>query len=218
MFMFAMFLVFLATFKICQDPLIKICHWLKPLKFSISFGMYTLSMGWYLEYLKSPIGSQKVKFISRWIAFWILLNMGVIFLLSWQSSDSYAQLHLAGGTSHHLADVFHFLGNTAIIMNTLVVLFVAYQFFKPLRVDNYTYLMGIRLGFVVFILSCSLGGILLNEYGLQPPDPYHLGLPFSQIYSFHSNLNTMHFMGIHSLQFCQFLDITFPTAKVFISF
>ncbi len=86
MCLFALFLVFLAAFGICRHSLSEICHWLKPFKFSLSFGIYVFTLGWYLEYLKTTLGEKKIKQVSRWITLLIIIEMVVILLQSWQGS------------------------------------------------------------------------------------------------------------------------------------
>lgn len=211
--LFFMFVVFLAGFIICDDPLFKVCHWLKPFKFTASFALYVFTIGWILEYLKESIGEKKIRQISRWIASLIIIEVIVVMLQSWQASDSYMDLQFSAQTTEYLSKIFHFIGNVTILINTMVAVYICFCFFRNIHLKPFSYLLGIRVGLLVFIVSCILGVFLLGHYGQVPPDPVHIGLPFTHLSSLRSNLITIHFMGIHYLQLLPLCGYFIPDKK-----
>ena len=204
------FLIFLATFEVCgKPPLAEICYWLKPFKFSLSFAAYVFTMGWLMEYLKPMIGEKRLRQASLWIAALILIEMVVIFLQSIQYSDSYAYLQLSEKSTQSISSVLHVMGNAGILANTAVATYIAILFFGKIPLKPSSYLWGIRTGFAVFISSCFLGIFLLLYYGQVPPDHESFGFPFTQFYSARSNLLSLHFFGIHAIQFFPLIGFYF---------
>lgn len=179
------FLIFLIGFALCNFEIALICHWIKPFKFSLSFALYFMTLGWFMEYLKGVWGEKKIKTISQWLALLILFEMIVILL---QSALSYTNMML-----YHLANLF-------ILLNTALLIYIAAQFFRNLSLKPISYLWSIRASFLVFIVSSMIGMYLVQAYGPMLPDNKHFGLPFSQLSSPRQNLISLHFIGLHFLQ------------------
>lgn len=194
-----LFLVFFLTIGFCSHSLSDICHWLKPCKFAISFALYVFALGWYLEYLKSSVNKRTIHWITGLITFFVSFEMVLILLQGGLSSASYQSLRLSPETTLFLSKSLYLSSNATIIADSLVVMYIAFQFCKPIQLQPTVYLWGIRTGFLIFILSGFLGGYLLEKYGQIPANQIGLGLPFTN-FSARDNLISMHFLGIHYLQ------------------
>lgn len=196
-----MFLLFLAAFGFCgAPPVAEICYWLKPFKFSISFALYLFTLGWLMEYLRPIWSKQKIEIVSLSLVVLIIIEMAAIFLQSIQHSRLYAHLQLSSHTNETIAEILPLITTIMILINTALVIYVACYFFLPISLTPKLYLWSIRIGFIVMILSCFLGLYLLLRYGKVAPSHTSFELPFSQIASTRSNLITLHFFGLHSLQ------------------
>lgn len=200
---FALFFVFLIGFAVCQFHLHRICLWLKPFKFSLSFALYTASLGWYMEYLQHARGKRWIGRVSGLIAGLVLLEMGIIFMQSFFVSDPNASRNL------------FLLGTFVIILNTAAAAYVGWQFFDKIRLTPLSYLWGIRAGFALFVFSGILGGFLVWHYGQAPVDSSQYGMPLTQFSVVKDNMISLHFIGTHSLQLIPFLSYFFSLGRVF---
>lgn len=189
----ALFLLFLLAYYFCGSiPIADVCYWLKPFKFSISFAIYTLTVGWLMEYLKPLWGKNTITLVSIIFATLIMVEMGVIALNSMQDSFGFEDQEIDANLK--------FVGNVAIIGSSLVVLLIGVFFFGPISVKPDAYLWGIRMGIIVFLLSCLLGVFLRQYFAPSTPTAFHFGFPFTQFSTPRSNLLSLHFFGIHALQ------------------
>jgi|694.fasta_scaffold11832_2 hypothetical protein len=198
--LFAMFIAFLISYSFCPYAFFEICHWLKPGKFALSFAVFLLTLGWYMEYLKGYLGEQKIKMLSRLIVFLIFAELVDIFLQSWLVSDSDYRFQIPTLTIREFSRLLYLLGNGLILVTTSITIYIGLQFFRPLSLKPTLYLWGIRAGFIVFIVSSILGGFLVHKYGQVAADPSHFGIPFTQFVPKRNILISLHFLGIHYLQ------------------
>lgn len=197
--LFGLFIVFLVNFALCQFHLSRICFWLKPFKFTLSFGMYVFSLGWYMEYLKKDRGIRWIKGMSSLIAALVTIEMAIIFM---QSSVALAGdlLHISKHTAEVLGRNLFLWGNGIIIANTCVATYIGSQFYRKINLEPVSYLWGIRAGFLIFTLSGLIGIFLIAKYGQTRLDPHQYGIPLLQLSSVRDYLITLHFLGIHCLQ------------------
>lgn len=196
----AIFITFLIGYQTCGYVLYEICHWLKPGKFAISFAIYTATMGWYMEYLKDTLGEKRIRILSIAIVTLAFTEMLAIVFESWLTSGSIYSIQIPPETAKWLSRALYLAGNTMIITTTIITSYIGLQFFKPISLEPYAYLLGIRAGFVVFAISCTLGGYLIDHYGQMPLDGTHFGIPFMRYGSRRDILSSLHFLGVHYLQ------------------
>lgn len=195
--LFLQFLLFLIFFGFCHFSLIHICHWLKPAKFSLSFALFAVSLGWYMEYLKGIWSERKIRWISYLITFLILLEMGIILFHDFIELQI---IYFSSGVNESLLTGLYHLGNLTISLTTAITAYIGVQFFRKIDLQPTTYLLAIRASFVVFILSATLGAYLIAIYGQFPVDKATYGIPFTRYDSTRDNLISVHFLGIHYLQ------------------
>jgi len=167
--------------------------WIKPLKFFLSVGIYSWTMGWLLYYLQSQ---KKVKSYS-WGA--VIIMAFELSVIVWQASN--------GRLSHYnistplYAWLFQFMG-IAIVTITVWTAYIAYLFFRQKQFTiSETYLWGIRLGIIFFIIFSFEGGVmaykLQHTVGTTDGGP---GLPLLNWSKEYGDLRVAHFFGLHSLQ------------------
>jgi len=195
---FAFALILILPLLLFLNQISDACYLLKPIKFALSFGIYLWTMAWLLNYLNTD--QYKVRLLSQLIAFFILMEIAVIFLQSIQSIPYHITLPISIDMASHYKNALLVIANTMILANTLIVIYIATLFFKEITILPHSYLMGIRLGFLVFIVSCFEGEYILLTYGQVPQTPNSLGLPLANLNTMRGDLLASHFLGIHSLQ------------------
>lgn len=200
-----LFTIYLFALAICQYNIYELCHWLKPGKFTLSFALYAFTIGWFLYYLKNTLSETTLRILSWMIAATIVLELFVIFAQTTTETTFYSLLNVPASTTQGLQRVLYILGNILILSNTAITTYIAVQFFKPLPVQPEIYLTSIRVSFIVFLLSCLLGILMVLHYGQTDLDGNSLGLPFTQITTLRSNLISIHFLGIHIMQILPFV-------------
>lgn len=201
----ALFAMFLIGFIICHYSVYEFCSWLKPGKFTLSFALYAYALGWFLYYLKETLSEKTCRLLTWAIVSVIILEMVVTLIQSTMTTPLYSSLEVPLPLTQFLLRGLYKLGNLFIIINASIALFIGAQFFKPLELSPPAYLWSIRASFIVFVLSCFLGLLLVIYYGQPIPDPNNLNMSFTQLSTLRSNLITMHFLGVHSLQLIPFM-------------
>lgn len=167
--------------------------WIKPIKFAASIAVYLWTVAWYLDYLRGPNWARQV--LSWGVSSAMLIEMLCI-----------AEQAARGTTSHYNVttafDFFVFATMaTMIFVNTLLMMLTLALFVRAELPQPRTYLWGIRLGILLFIVG-SLEGmsmILRGAHTVGVPDGGP-GLPFVNWSTKAGDLRVAHFLGLHSLQ------------------
>lgn len=204
------FVIYLVVLPTCPYAFAEICHWLKPGKFALSFALYVMTLGWFIEYLRGELGERKVGMLIWAIALSVIAEMGLIFTQSWLGSGQFSRLGFSANINATLSSGLFHVTNALIVFNMLIVFYLMLQFFRPIALKPTSYLWGVRGGFVIFILSCFLGLFMLVGYGQVPPDAKHYGIPFTLYSSKFEILTSIHFLGIHYLQLLPLASFYLP--------
>ncbi|KIC76420.1 putative membrane protein [Neochlamydia sp. TUME1] len=173
--------------------------WIKPIKFAFSFGLYLLTIGWILVYLK--ISTKMFLAISRLTALLIFMEMLVIVLQSIQGKIYHFSIEQPLTLAICYGMCLYLFSHLLIVANTLIASYILYLFFQPTTLCSPAYLWGIRLGLVIFLLSCLEGGFIAFQdmYWRQGQVLSGWGLPFAD-YTSRGYLTSSHFFGLHALQ------------------
>lgn len=167
--------------------------WYKPIKFSLSIGIYAWTMAWLTHYL--PRGWDLKAF--DWLVV-ILLGFEILYI-GWQAGRGELS-HFNQSTPFH-STMFGLmaLAATAVSLGTA---YVGWRFFTldfpelPLH-----YVWAIRLGLLLFVIfslqGFAMGARLAHTVG--GPDG-EIGLPFLNWSTRYGDLRTAHFIGMHALQ------------------
>jgi len=167
--------------------------WIKPIKFSSSITIYTLTMGWFLYELHLR---DAVKRGVNWvIASSMVIEITLIILQAARGVRSHFNTTTVFDTA-----VFGVMG-VAILFNTLVVAYVTVRFWMTETKVPAPYLWGIRIGLLIFLFASLEGGVmashLAHSVGVADGGP---GLPIVNWSVKGGDLRVAHFFGMHALQ------------------
>jgi hypothetical protein len=163
------------------------------MKFSASIAIYAWTLAWYLRHLEEF--KRPVRIISWGVAASMLAE---IFCITIQAAR--------GTTSHYNiatpldATIFNIMG-AMIAVNTLLVAWALVLFCTARPRIPRSYLWGIRLGLMLFLLAGVEGGVMIGHqaHTVGAPDGGP-GLPLVNWSTQHGDLRIAHFIGMHALQ------------------
>lgn len=167
--------------------------WYKPVKFALSIGIYSLTMGWFVHYLEDF----KALPAFNWSVV-ILLGLEII----------YIGIQAGRGMLSHYNLSTPFYGGMYVVMAvaatgvSLWTAYIAILFFQssfPSLPDYYVW--AIRLGLMLFVIF-SLEGFVMGSrlsHTIGGPDGNH-GLPFLGWSLKFGDPRVAHFLGMHALQ------------------
>lgn len=178
---------------VSNTQLLGINAWIKPFKFFISAAIFTLTMAWLLHYLQpdSTIAAYK------WVV--IVVMLFEVTYIALQASKG-QRSHFNDSSPYHIM-MFSLMG-TAISIMTLFTAYIGYRFFTdPIHNIPLSYLWGIRLGIILFVIFAFAGGLMgsLMSHTVGGPD----GGPGIKLLNWsltHGDLRIAHFAGMHALQ------------------
>ena len=167
--------------------------WIKPLKFFLSIAIFSWTMAWLLYHLEAQ---RKVRVFSLMVVLVLLFELAVI---TWQAANGRLS-HFNISTPLYGA-LFSAMG-IAITILSLWTGYMAFLFFKQKKFNiSRSYLWGIRLGIILFVIFSFEGGImaarLAHTVGNVDGSP---GLPLLNWSKEYGDLRVAHFFGMHSLQ------------------
>jgi len=173
--------------------LLGVSRWLKPMKFYLSVGLMTWTMGWLLYYLSN---TRKVRQYSWLIVFTMFFENGLILLQSIRGTTSHFNIKTATDIM-----IFNFMG-ILILIFTVTCILICIAFFRQQHFNiSSPYLWAIRLGLLFFIFSSLEGGMMIgmmkHTVGAADGTP---GIPLLNWSKEYGDLRIAHFLGIHSLQ------------------
>jgi hypothetical protein len=186
-------LVCVILIQVTDIKVLGINSFIKPMKFFVSIWIFCWTMGWYTVYLHQQ---KKVKLYNRVVVLVMLFEMTVIV---WQAAN--------GRLSHFnistllYASLFKLMG---IFISVFAgwTLYIGILFFKQKEFSiSDTYLTGIRMGIIFFVLFSFEGGVMAARlsHSIGGPDGGS-GLPLINWSNQYGDLRVAHFFGIHALQ------------------
>lgn len=165
--------------------------WLKPLKFTLSVGLYCLTLAWMLAYL--PLREKKI--ISWGTVVCMTIELGLILLQAARGVPSHFNISTPAN-----AAIFSTMG-FFIGLNSLLVLYTIWGFFRytiPLA-DHMVWAW--RLGLAMLFLAGISGGImsagLHHAVGVADGGP---GLPLLNWSTTGGDWRVPHFFALHAFQ------------------
>ena len=134
--------------------LLGVNRWLKPMKFYLSVGVMVWTMGWLLYYLNN---TKKIKQYSWLIVFTMFFENGLILLQAFRATTSHFNIKTPVDIM-----IFNFMG-IFILIFTITCILICIAFFRQKSFNIPTsYVWGIRLGLLFFILFSLEGGMMLG--------------------------------------------------------
>lgn len=167
--------------------------WIKPIKFAASITIYVWTLAWFMQYLRGPAWC---KGLIRWgVAVAMTVEIACIAGQSLRGVPS----HFNGATAFDAA-VFSAMG-LFILFNSVLEALVLVLLLRPYPELPPAYLLGIRLGLVMALLSAGIG-LLMIAHGAHTvgiPDG-GAGLPLVNWSTQAGDLRVAHALGLHALQ------------------
>ncbi|QJD77698.1 hypothetical protein [Spirosoma rhododendri] len=165
----------------------------KPVKFFLSSSIFVWTMGWLMGYLRQQ---RSVRIYSWAITLILAFELVVVVVKAGLGQLSHFNVKSATG-----GILFSLMG-VAITIAILWTLYIAILFLlqRPDELSG-TYLWGIRLGMLIFIVFAFEGGMMAARlaHTVGAPDG-GAGLPGINWSTQHGDLRIAHFFGMHALQ------------------
>ena len=192
--------------------------WLKPAKFALSTGVYSLTLAWVFTYL--PEWRRTRRIVGRVTAAVMLLEVAIIDLQAWRRTTSH--FNVAAPLD---ATLFGVMG-LAIFLQTSASLAVATALWRQSFADR-AIGWALRLGMAITIVGAFAGGLMTSPTEAQlaearatqrltlagahtvgAPDGGP-GLPVTGWSTRHGDLRVPHFVGLHALQTLPIITVVF---------
>src|SRR5688572_11229242 len=183
--------------------------WLKPAKFALSLGVYSLTLAWVFTFLADWPRTRRI--VGRTTAVVMLLEMAIIALQAARGTTS----HFNVGTP--LDSTLFMVMGLAIFAQTAVSIAVATALWRQPFADR-ALGWALRIGMTMTIVGALTGGLmtrptdaqlaearasgclpLVGAHTVGAPDGGP-GLPVTGWSTRHGDLRVAHFMGLHALQ------------------
>lgn len=165
----------------------------KPMKFYVSIGIFVFTMGWLIPYLQMPKKERAYTYMA------IIIFTFESLVITWQAANGRLS-HFNKDAPMYIA-LFSLMG-IAISILTVWTGYIGYLFFKKKEFDlPASYVWGIRLGILFFVLFAFEGGLMasLLRHTIGAADGGK-GLPVVNWSREHGDLRIAHFLGMHTLQ------------------
>lgn len=190
-----------------STEILGINRWIKPMKFFISIAIFVWTTAIYLNFLK---GFDKSARLISWGM--IAIFFVEMFIVVMQA--------LRGTTSHFNIKtpfdgmLFAVMG-LAIALNTFLVAYLLYLYFKAEIDLPKSIVWGMRLGLILFLVSSFEGGYMSTQLGHSVGvTDGRKGLPFVNWSITGGDLRVAHFFGMHAFQVVPFFAYTLETYKI----
>jgi len=167
--------------------------WIKPMKFLLATGIFSFSMAWYLPEVEKPTTSRIYSYV---IVFILALENSIIIYQAWNGTTSHFNI------SSPLNGMLFSIMGIAIITLTIWTAYICFLFFRKKDFNApMTYIWGIRLGLLFFVIFSLEGGMMVNlmQHTIGASDGGK-GLFFVNWSRQNGDLRVAHFFGMHSLQ------------------
>lgn len=193
--LFMFILAVLLVLPLCLDNRIiqGINPWIKPIKFCLSIGIYTFTIAWYLDYIKSHRGI--VKLISTSTAVALLIEILIVVFQAARGQMSHFN------NSSALNQMLFGTMGAMIAITTLMVTVYLFTLLKVKSSINGPYKLSILLGIIIFLLASWVGVVMVsnNAHSVGAPDGGP-GIFFFNWSLTNGDLRVAHFIGLHALQ------------------
>ena len=206
LFNLAVAIVCLILMPFEETQILGVNRWLKPFKFYSSVGIMILTMGWLLYYLNN---TKKIKIFSWLMVVTMFFENALIISQAIRKTTSHFN------TTSALNGIVFSLMGMLIALFTITVIFVCISFFRQKHFSiSPSYVWGIRLGLLFFIIFSLEGGLMVgllqHTVGGLDGGP---GLPIVNWSTEYGDLRIAHFIGIHSLQVLPLVGNYFSKTK-----
>jgi hypothetical protein len=183
--------------------------WMKPAKFALSTGIYTLTLAWIFTYL--PDWPSTRRLVGRTTAAVLLMEVAVIYAQAWRGTTS----HFNTATPLDAA-LFAAMG-IGIFIQTAASVAVLVALWRQ-HFDDMALGWALRLGMMITIVGASTGALMTRPTESQLADVRATGrmtvagahtvggpdggpgLPVTGWSTRHGDVRVPHFLGLHAIQ------------------
>lgn len=167
--------------------------WLKPLKFLISFGIFSATLAWLLSYL--PRAGREGLTLGRALALIVIGENAVLLVQAARGIPSHFNTSTLVDTA-----LFYGMGAGVIVM-TALLLRIRAAFGRPVANLAEPLRQGFRAGLTLFLLGTVPGWLMIawGTHTVGAPDGGP-GLPWLNWSLTAGDLRVAHFLGLHALQ------------------
>lgn len=167
--------------------------WIKPAKFMFSIAIYLWTIAWISEYIRRP--RWRIRVIGTIISIVMIVESACILLQAARGTPSHFNT-----TTDFDAAVFQTMG-AMIGIDMLLGIIILLMFMKPAIKLEPTYLYGIRLGLLLFLVGGVIGMVMIvnNAHTFGAPDGGP-GLPLLNWSTAAGDMRIPHGLALHSLQ------------------
>jgi hypothetical protein len=188
--------------------------WLKPMKFAISTGIYSVTLAWLFTWIPESTRTRRIAGSITVAVF--ALEIAIIYLQAWRGTASHFN------TATPLDSVLFSVMGTAILVQTGAAAAVAVALWRQRFADPATG-WALRLGMTITLVGALTGGLMARPTAAQLADARagqpmtrvgaHTvgapdggpGLPLTGWSTRHGDLRVPHFVGLHAVQFLAFV-------------
>lgn len=167
--------------------------WIKPLKFSISGGIYILTLGFLTT--RYPFSIRKKNIITNIVAITLLLEIAIIIYQGVRGVQSHYNI-----SNPFDGILFAAMGILIAINVVIMVLFI----FETIRLKlntTKTVQWAILLGWIIVVAGSWVGGQMISQMGHNVGiADGGAGLPFVNWSTIAGDLRIAHFFGLHAIQ------------------
>ncbi len=193
-------LLLLCLMAFDSQQILGINRWIKPTKFAFSIAVFGLTMNYFLSFFAD--NARLIKRLGQNFAGLMLIEISLIVMQAARGTTSHFNI-----TTIFDAAVFQTMG-VAILINTILVGYLTWLFFRRELGISPALLWAIRLGLIIFILASIEGGFMAayNSHSVGNADGA-VGLPFLNWNRIGGDLRVAHFFGLHAIQALPFAAI-----------
>lgn len=190
-----------------HTQIIGINAWIKPMKFFVSVAIFTWTMGWLLHYLNEP---KKVRAFNTMLLIVFIFELGYIALQAFRGQKSH--FNFSSPTTIFLYSVMGIAITLSVVWTGYFAIIFCRRSFPDL---SPSYLWGIRLGMIMFVLFALSAHVMASSTGhtVGAPDG-SAGLPVVNWSTKYGDLRAAHFFGMHALQLLPLIGFYSKNLKV----
>lgn len=167
--------------------------WIKPLKFYISTGIYTLTVGFFITLY--PYSNRKKHIIRNVVSLSLLLEMIIVTLQAARGIQSHYN------RSNALDGILFGIMGILIAINVLIMILFAIDTIRLKLRTTKAIQWSILMGWLIIIFGSWVGGQMIGQMahnvGVQDGGE---GLPLLNWSTIAGDLRVAHFFGLHGLQ------------------
>lgn len=193
-------LLCLGLTRLTQTQVMGVNAWYKPFKFLLSTAIFVWSMAWYTHYL----GPSRAVVGYAWLIIGLFAFENVY--IGWQANRG--QLSHFNLSTPLYAGLYGLMAIAAVGISVATAYITVLFFSRDFPHLSPTYLWGIRLGLVLFVLfsmqGLAMGARLTHTVGGPDGGP---GLPVVNWSRRYGDLRVAHFLGMHALQVLPLLSV-----------